>query len=70
MNQTDVASEFRYVTALLAVKTGAAVYPLEDIREKIMREAAGTTFDDLLTRLISGAVTLGLWNYDASTRTG
>ena len=62
MNQSDVAQEFRYVTALLAVKTGAAVYPLEDIREKIMQEATANTFDDLLTRLVAAAVTLGLWN--------
>jgi len=62
MNQTDVAADFRYLSALLAVKTGAAVYPLLNIRDKIMLEAASNTFDDLLTRIIADAINLGLWH--------
>ena len=56
-----MAEEFRKISALLAVKTGASVFPVEYPLDAIYKEASLSTFDDLLTRLFATAVALGIW---------
>ena len=65
MQKKDIAEDFRFTSMLLAVKTGAAVFPSEDIRDKVMSQATHVTFDELLSRLFAEAVTLGIWRLNA-----
>lgn len=63
VTKAAAAEDFRYISMLLAVKTGAAVMPIEELRHDVMDAATKITFDALLTRLLAAAITLQVWEY-------
>ena len=62
MNQADVAASFRFNVMLLAAKVGAGTVPLDDIRDRVMAETNATSVDEIISRILADAISLGLWD--------
>ncbi len=55
------AEEFRYLTGLLAIKTGASVMA-SDLTPTMQKEASTIPFDEILSRLLGMAIVLEIWH--------